>query len=121
MLQRANRLDLEDLLDPESEQQVTENSTDEDIYCAVMANCAAEQDIALAGGADDVDDDAEILPRPSRKEALQAAATLERYISVLEEPYARKLDNILLSFGRQTRFEESQNMLNTLITDHFHY
>ena len=36
----------------------------------------------MVGGVDDDDDDAEILPRPSRKAALEAAATLERYVSV---------------------------------------
>ena len=39
----------------------------------------------MVGGVDDDDDDAEILPRPSRKAALEAAATLERYVSMLEE------------------------------------
>jgi hypothetical protein len=69
---------------------------------------------------DDDDAELEVLPRPSRKAALEAAATLERYISVLEESYARKLENLLMSFGHQTRFEETQSMVNTLNTDHFH-
>ena len=75
----------------------------------------------LVGGADDEDDDAEILPHPSRKEALAAAATLERYISVLEKPYARRLEGLLTSFGLQTRFEQTQSMVASQITDHFHF
>ena len=93
--------------------------TDEDICQGVMAGKAAEENL---GGVDDDDDEAEILPRPSRKAALEAAATLERYLSVLEEfsGYARKLENLLMSFGRQTHFEKTPSMVNTLITDHFY-
>ena len=87
-----------------------------------MAGKAAEENLLMVGGVDDDDDDAEILPRSSRKATLEAAATLERYVSVLEESsgYARKLENLLMSFGSQTRFEETQSMVNTLITDHFY-
>ena len=123
VLQRSNRLRLEDLLNPEPERQGVEGTvTDEDICQGVMAGKAAEENLLMVGGVDDDVDDAEILPRPSRKAALEAAATLERYVSVLEESsgYARKLENLLMSFGRQTRFEETQSMVNTLITDHFY-
>jgi hypothetical protein len=42
-----------------------------------MARRAAEEDIEVVGGADDEDDDAEILPCPSRQAALEAVTTLE--------------------------------------------
>jgi hypothetical protein len=71
-----------------------------------MASRAAEEDMELVGGADDCDDDAEILPHPSRKIALEAAAILERYISLIEEPYAPKLKGLLFTFGHRTCFEE---------------
>ena len=61
--------------------------------------------------------DAELLPGPSRKTALEAAATLERYISMLEDPYARKLENLLMSFGHQTRFEKTQSMVSSINVD----
>ena len=67
-----------------------EGSTDEDIFQAVMTSRAAEENLLLVGGVDDDDDDAEVLPRPSRKVALEAAATLERYIGVLEESHHQK-------------------------------
>ena len=57
------------------------------------------------------DNNAEILPHPSRKATLESR-TLERY--------AQKLQNLLMSFRRQTRFEVTQSMVNTLITDNFH-
>ena len=108
---------------PEPERQGVEGTVmDEDICQGVMAGKAAEENLLMVGGVDDDDDDAEILPRPSRKATLEAAATLERYVSVLEESsgYARKLENLLMSFGRQTHFEETQSMVNTLIMDHFY-
>ena len=110
---------------PEPERQGVEGTVmDEDICQGVMAGKAAEENLLMVGGVDDDDDDAEILPCPSRKATvtLEATATLERYVSVLEESsgYARKLENLLMSFGRQTRFEETQSMVNTLITDHFY-
>jgi hypothetical protein len=53
VLQCANRLSLEDLLNPEPERQVVEHTTDEEIYLAVVANRAAEENMAVVGGADD--------------------------------------------------------------------
>ena len=47
-----------------------------------------EEEMELVGGADDNDDDSELFPCPSRTAALDAAAMLERYISMTEEPYA---------------------------------
>ena len=38
--------------------------------------------LLLAGGAEDNDDDTEILPCPSWKATLEAVATLERYIYI---------------------------------------
>jgi hypothetical protein len=71
VLQHANRLMLNDLLNPEPERQVIEHTTDEEIFHAVMASRAAEEDMELVGGADDDDDDAVIPPWPSRKAALE--------------------------------------------------
>ena len=47
-------------------------------------------------------------------------ATLERYIRVLDESYALKLENLLMSFSHQTHLKETQSMVDRLITDHFH-
>ena len=121
ILQHTNCLNLEDLLNPEPEKQVVEHATDESIYHVVVVGHLAEKNMDLVGGADDKDNDVEILPHPSRKEALAAAATLENYISVLEKPYAQKLEGLLASFGLQTCFEQTQTMVTTQITDHFHF
>ena len=65
VLQHVNHLQVNDLLNPEPERQVVEHTTDEDIFRAVMASRAAEENMELVGGADDCDDDAEILLCPS--------------------------------------------------------
>ena len=101
-----------------------EDTTDEDICQAVKASLAAEENMLSIGVADDDDDNSGTLSHPSRKAALEAAATLEIYISasVQEdlESYVRKLGILLMSFGLQTCFEGTQSLVNTLITHHFH-
>jgi len=81
----------------------------------------AEKNIDLVDSADDKDNDAENLPHPSQQEALEAVATLERYITVLEEPYSQRLEGLLMSFGLQTCFEHTQSMVTIWITDYFHF
>ena len=74
-------------MNPEPERQVVEDTTDEEIYQAVMTNHADVENMEIAGGADNGDDDAEILPHLSRRAALEAAQILGRYIGVLEDSY----------------------------------
>ena len=104
VLQQVNRMKIEDLLNLEPERQVVEDATDDEIFHVVMARRAAGEDIDVVGGVDDEDNDAEIPPRPSQRAALEAAATLERYVSIINDSYAWKLETLLLSFGHQTRF-----------------
>ena len=46
----------------------------------------------------DIDDDA-VDQKPTRKEALTAAFALRSYVADINEPFARKLEGILASFG----------------------
>ncbi|KAJ7281013.1 hypothetical protein C8J57DRAFT_1564480, partial [Mycena rebaudengoi] len=64
------------------------------------------------------DNDEEGDPKPSRKEALQAVSTLHQYIADLDEPFVRNLEGVLVTFGRETRQEESREMVNSFITDY---
>ena len=57
----------------------------------------AEQMIEVNGGYD-IDDDA-MDQKPTHKEALMAAFALRSYITDINEPFARKLEGILASFG----------------------
>ncbi|KAJ7757223.1 hypothetical protein DFH07DRAFT_958816 [Mycena maculata] len=68
---------------------------------------------------DDVDDDAEPTTRPTRREALSAAATLQSFMTTLGDTYACKLDELLATFGRPMQLEATNAMLDTSITDFF--
>jgi hypothetical protein len=67
----------------------------------------------------DVDNDHHSDKKPTRKEALAAAFTLRSYVADINEPFARKLEGILASFGRQTRLEGAQSLEPTYITGYF--
>ncbi|KAJ7637454.1 hypothetical protein B0H17DRAFT_1217079 [Mycena rosella] len=77
VLQKRNWLDTQDRVDV-PEEQVPEDTTDEDIAEAVQKMHKDRQDIEINGG-DDHDGPA-LEPKPTRKEALQAISTLQRYL-----------------------------------------
>jgi hypothetical protein len=114
VLQQKNLVDIEDLIHM-PEEQVIEDATDEDIFEAVQNIRNGEQDREKNGG----DDKEEVEPKPSRKEVLQAASTLRKYIADLDGPFARKMEAMLSMFGRETRREEARAMVDTEITDYF--
>jgi len=99
----ATTQDFRDLLDPEGERDVKDgDNSDQAIFEAVMARHGE-------GAAQD-DDEGEIDPRPSPAEALAAASTLIRFVMEIDEPFARKLEQLLLTLGRH-----AQNMVDTQI------
>jgi len=103
----ATTQDFRDLLDPEGERDVKDgDNSDQAIFEAVMARHGE-------GAAQD-DDEGEIDPRPSPAEALAAASTLIRFVMEIDEPFARKLEQLLLTLGRH-----AQNMVDTQITSYF--
>ena len=91
-----------------------DESTDEEIYEAVMD--ARKEDEA---GDNDNENGNPADIRPTRKEALSAALTIQKYIQDIDDPFARQLEGILGSFGHQTRLLEAQSMVPTLLTDFF--
>ena len=103
-LQRSNRMDLAELLNPAVEAHDLFEATDEDIFQAVMdAKMAREAN--RGGDSDEVADDSAYVPsrpRPTRNEALQATLLLRDYINELDDSFARKLEVMLGSFGRRT-------------------
>jgi hypothetical protein len=121
VLQRKNRMDLEELLNPISEQELVDRVSEEEIFKSVQDMLEAKQMMEVNGG-DDVDEDIQVVQgKPTRKEALTAAFTLQQYIADINEPFARKLECILASFGCQTRLEDICTMETTHITDYFFY
>ncbi|KAF8187079.1 hypothetical protein K438DRAFT_1595969 [Mycena galopus ATCC 62051] len=110
---------IEFLLNPADEQVLIEQTTDTEIYRAVNASRNAQEESEIRGGNDDVDDDMEYEPRPDRCEALQAVATLQKYTASMNNNFARCLDVLLASFGRQMQLEETKSLVNAPITNYF--
>ena len=117
-LQTANRMDIESLLNPASESNTSTETSDEEIYQAVIDSIAAHENMEITGG-DDVDDDTPIEPPPTRRDVLKAVSTISRYVDGMDNPTARKFEALLSSFNRQLRLEETQSMRGTVLTDFF--
>ncbi|KAJ7215437.1 hypothetical protein GGX14DRAFT_391867 [Mycena pura] len=64
--------------------------------------------------------DSDPIAIPTRREALHAAATLRNFVASVGDPYARKLEAILGTFGRQIQLEAMNAAVETSITDYFH-
>ncbi|KAJ7795411.1 hypothetical protein B0H14DRAFT_3495952 [Mycena olivaceomarginata] len=92
VLQTANMLDLEELVNM-AEEQVSGQLTDEEIKNAVQEKCAGEQDREVNGGDDNnyVDKD----PCPTRGEVLRAYAILRHYVRESGNMFARQMETIL--------------------------
>jgi hypothetical protein len=116
VLQTANRLNVADLVMMPDE-QVMEDASEEEIFGAVQKMRSDEENIEVNAG-DDGDDSPQD-PTPTRKEALQAVSTLQKYLQEEDGTFARKLELALATFGRETRLEQSKQMITTSITDYF--
>ncbi|KAK0472397.1 hypothetical protein IW261DRAFT_1424439 [Armillaria novae-zelandiae] len=118
VLQSCNRMDIEELVNTEEEQMdVDTETTDDDIFDAVMASKNAEEAMVMNGG--DADDDLPLEPRPTRRDAMCAVATLQKFVGSMEDSFARQLETMLASFGRKTRLEETNALKSSKITDYF--
>jgi hypothetical protein len=118
-LQTKNQMDLESLLNPEGESHFLFEASDEEIYQAVVDSIVARENIETNGG-DDMDmDDIPIEACPTRRDILKAVSTISKYIDELNDPIARKLEDIFSSFKRQLRLDETRSMKATVLTDFF--
>ena len=123
LLQRKNRMDIEELLNPRSEQEmIAGKGSEEGIFKSVQDMVEAEQMMEVNGGYN-IEVDEMVQVKPTRKEALTAAFILQtqKYIANINELFTRKLEGILTSFGHhwQTRLESNRMMETTHITDYF--
>ena len=121
-LQKNNRMDIESLLNPVGESHILTETSDKEIYQAVMDSIMARENIEINGG-DDVngdDIDISIEPCPTYRDVLKAASAIGRYIEDLNCPIARKIEALLGSFNRQLQLEETKSMKDTVLTDLFH-
>ena len=118
-LQTQNRMDIESLLNPANEVPFTNETTDEEIFQAVMEAQKAHEEGLINGGDDDIEDNASVEARPSHRDVLHAVSTIGNYIESINDPVARQLEGILASFGRQIRLEASRSLVPTYLRDYF--
>jgi hypothetical protein len=88
-LQRGNRMDIEALLNPADETALIDETTDIEIFEAVMGARKKRED---STGSDDVDDPGPIKPCPTPSEALRAISLITDYIDTIDDPIAHKLE-----------------------------
>src|ERR1700678_3578022 len=111
-------MDINALLNPDDESHVSTETSDKEIYHAVMDSIKARESIDINGG-DNVDDDSPVEPPPTRREVLKALSTIGKCLEDLNHPIACELDTLLGTFNRQLRLKEIQNMRPTLVTGFF--
>ena len=116
-LQTENRMDIDSLLNPAGESDVLTETSDQEIYEAVVDAIRARENVDINGG-DDVDNDP-IEPLPMRRDVLMAVSTIEKYTNDLNDPMARKIEALLGSFNRQLHLEESRGMKDVVLTNFF--
>ena len=97
-LQRSNWMTINELLNPAAESHKISYATDGDIYKAVIDAMKAQEN----GSGDNVDNDARDSDNElaiTRREALQAVLTLRKFTKTFNDPFFRKAEVILGSFG----------------------
>jgi hypothetical protein len=109
----------EQLLNPEDKRMAAVMESTEEIYKAVLAaSQRAREDSAINGGDDDVSNISVPQITPTRKDFLQAAAIINRYVSDIDHPVARKMESLLSTFCRKLCLNESRAMIPTHIEDY---
>ena len=98
---QARKKDLNERLARQKRIQAGESSnltetSDKEIFDAVMEGIAAQETSGI-NGCDDVNDEEPVVPLPTRQEVLQAISTITKYVDVIDDPIARKIDSLLLS------------------------
>lgn len=111
-LQSANQMSIEALLNPAEEAVDADDISDDDILKAVRESKAADE-------AGEGPDDEPAVELPTRSEALQAAGVINRLLTTMDGPVARKLEVTLAAFSRQVRAERQRDMVATQLTDFF--
>ena len=123
-LQCLNQIDLAELLNPAIESHDMFNVTDKDTFDSVMevkrlweGNLGRNPD--NDANSDPDSDVSACTPELTCCELLQAALMLQKHIRTLNNPFARKLEMMLGSYGQQTCAFEMQNLKDTKVTDYF--
>lgn len=119
----VNPINTDVLSIPEESGIKNEAATDSGIYHAIMDSQEVHESGTEGVGNSNDDDtprDSTRRPHPTRREALQAALLLKRYLAAIDDPFARKMETSLDLFVYQTRLLEARrNLKPTLLTDYF--
>lgn len=106
-------MDTNELLNPISKDKMYKNGTKEeimlDIFLAVVDHCRAEQNRERKSS-DAFDANEVIGGKLSHQEVLNAASTILKYVSDMDQPYAQQLEGILANFGHQALLEEFKSL-----------
>ena len=114
-LQKGNRMDIESLLNPAGESHILTETSDEEIYQAVIDAKEAHENLE----GDDIDECPLSEPRPTHRDLLKAVSTINKYIEEVNDPLARRIEALLGTLNRHIRVDEARNMKETLLTDYF--
>ena len=115
-----NRMDIKLLLNPEGESILLTETSDQEIYQAVMDAVDAHENIHI-NSTDDINDiQSATNPRPTRRDVLKAVSTIRQYVEDLNDPISRKLEALLASFNMNLCVDQSKSMKSTVLTDFFH-
>ena len=117
VLHTGNRMDIKSLLNPTGKSHILTETSDQEIYKAIINAITACENIDINGG-NDVDE-GPVEPLLMCHDVLKAVSTIEKYTNDLNDPMAQKIEALLGSFNRQLHFEETRNMKNTVLTKFF--
>ena len=114
-------MDIESLLNLFGKLHILTETSDKEIYQAVMDSIMACENIEINGGDNVNEDDIDISiePCPTYCDVLKVASTISRYIEDLNCPIACKIEALLGSFNRQLLLEETKSMKDTILNDFF--
>ena len=83
-LQPGNQMDIATLLSPANESNTMDESTDREIYKAVMVAREAHENMEINGG-DDIDEEP-VERMPSCKDVLKATSVIRRFVDDMNDP-----------------------------------
>ena len=118
VLQRKNRLTLQDLLNPASESSILDQGSDKEIFDSVMQAIEARENIDILGGDDGLEGEP-ARTRPTPRAILDAAAVIQQFLENDPDNCARELDKQLTALAYKMRQERERGMRETEITAYF--
>ena len=120
ILQQSNRMDLKHLLNPIEEQNyMLVELSNQDICDVVLKAMAGKDTHADKRDDSDTEDEVAVRPQPTRSKTLEAISMIQSYVEDIDTPYARKVEDVLASFGRQTQLDGMKSAQETKIFDFF--